>query len=373
MFKQFNKMFRPKGRVKVTAHFVPVFIGIVFAVAAVGAQLVPLTQKELESSKAPVSKIKLSNSSKKIHSSSATNKSQPNESAPAVIAPTAAPVTAPAVPKTVVSAVRHTAATTPATPKVEPVVIPSPSSRVSGLTPTNPTPITAPVSTSPTTTSTPAPATPTTTSYTSTNWSGYLATANAYTSVSGSWLATSPTGNGTSTSADSTWIGIGGVTSEDLIQVGTQNTVSPSGRVISGAFYEMLPASSTAIPTLTVTPGDSMSATLTETSSGHWLISIADNTNEETFSDNVIYASTNSSAEWIEEDPSTSGNRQFPFDNFLSAQFTNAFTTSSGTNSNLNTAEAQPITMDNRSGEAVATPSVIDNVGDDFTIAQNTP
>src|ERR1041385_7576167 len=47
------------------------------------------------------------------------------------------------------------------------------------------------------------------------NWAGYVASGGTYTGVSGSWVVPSvsdPTGE----SADATWVGIGGVGSDDL-------------------------------------------------------------------------------------------------------------------------------------------------------------
>jgi hypothetical protein len=246
------------------------------------------------------------------------------------------------------------------TPKPEPVVTPSPSSNVSGLTPTTPV---APPSSSQ------APSSQTTTGYTSTNWSGYLAATGSFIGISGSWAATLATGNGSTTSADSTWIGIGGVTTNDLIQVGTQNIISAGGQVSTEAFYELLPNVSQAVPGVTVSPGDTMTASITEVSSGQWTIIITDTTDGESDTLNVAYASSLSSAEWIEEDPSFSFRRQIPFDNFHSASFTNASTTTTGGTFNLATSTAQPVTMVNNSGQTIAVPSAIGSDGASFTVS----
>jgi hypothetical protein len=247
------------------------------------------------------------------------------------------------------------------TPKSEPAVTPSPSSSVSGLTPTTPAP-------SPT--GSQAPSSQTTTGYTSTNWSGYLATAGSFIGVSASWTATNATGNGSTTSADSTWIGIGGVTSSDLIQVGTQNIVTANGQVSTSAFYELLPSVSQPVPGVTVLPGDSMTASLSEVSSGQWVISITDKTDGQSYTTTVSYSSSLSSAEWIEEDPSYSFRRQIPFDNFHEASFTGGSTTlSSGSTLNIATSTAQPVTMDNSIGQTVAVPSTIGGDGASFTVS----
>jgi hypothetical protein len=247
------------------------------------------------------------------------------------------------------------------TPKPEPVATPSPHSNVSGLTPTTPVP--APASSQ-------TPSSQTTTGYTSTNWSGYLAATGSFIGVSGSWTATSPTGNGSSTSADSTWIGIGGVTTGDLIQVGTQNIVAANGQVSTSAFYEMLPDVSRPVPGVTVSPNDSMSASVTEISTGQWAISITDITDGESNTITVSYASWLSSAEWIEEDPSYSFRLQIPFDNFHGASFTSGLVTlSGGTSVNIAASTAQPVTMVDGSGQNIAVPSAIGSDGASFTVS----
>jgi hypothetical protein len=245
--------------------------------------------------------------------------------------------------------------------KPQPVVVPSPQSNVSGLTPTTPS----------SNNSSPPSSPPTTTSYTSTNWSGYMANNGTFSRISASWTATTVTGNGSTTSADATWIGIGGVSTGDLIQVGTDNIVSASGQVSSGAFYELLPNSSLSVPGVNVTAGDSMSASLVQVSSGEWTVSITDNTNNESYTTTVAYASSLSSAEWIEEDPSYSANRQIPFDNFGTASFSAGATTENGTNVTIAGGLAQPITMVNRSDQAIATPSALGGDGASFSVTQS--
>jgi hypothetical protein len=210
---------------------------------------------------------------------------------------------------------------------------------------------------------------PATGGYTSTNWSGYVATSGGYTSVSGSWRVPAATGNGISTTADGTWIGIGGVFSNDLIQTGTGNTIDANGQVSTYAFYELLPDVALEIPSLSVSAGDSMSANITETSSGVWQITITDNTRGQTFSTSVNYVSSHSSAEWIEEDPSYASGAQVPFDNFGSAAFTASSATASGTSATIAGNNGRPITMLS-SGQPVAVPSILTGSGTGFTVTR---
>lgn len=261
-------------------------------------------------------------------------------------------------------------ASIPQSTKREPVVTPSPSSSVSSLAPVPPPTTTgsSPASGSSTTT---APASPaTTTGYTSSNWSGYMATTGHFTAITGSWTVpsnvTGPTGE---TSIDSAWIGIGGVSSGDLIQVGTEDTVSASGHVSSSAFYEMLPSSSVTIPTLTVASGDHITASVTETGANEWAVTITDTTSIQTFTLNTAYTSSNSSAEWIEEDPSYSYGRQAPFDYYGSVLFSSGTTTSSDNSVSIANSSAEPVTMLNSSGAPISTPSAL--TGGSFTVTRN--
>ncbi len=266
------------------------------------------------------------------------------------VVPTPAPAPPAPAPAPVVKRVaRPTAAAHPA-----PVVAPAPGSSVDSLTPTTPTGNTS------------GPAT--TTGYTSTNWSGYLMTGQSFTAVSGSWTATTPTGLAGITSADATWIGIGGVSAGDLIQVGTDNIVSASGQVQTTAFYELLPAASQPIDIMTVAPGDAMAATIVQTAPGQWSIAITDTTTGQSFTKAVAYGSSLSSAEWIEEDPSYSHGRQIPFDVFGLAAFSGAHATGNGSDLNLSGGNAQPITMVNRSGQIIAAPTALGSGATSFQV-----
>src|SRR5688500_11049684 len=113
----------------------------------------------------------------------------------------------------------------------------------------------APAQTQPdTTTTTPARITDT-----SSNWSGYVANGGTYTSVTGTWVV--PQVSPTTTGADATWVGIGGVTGTDLIQAGTQATVTGDGSVTYSAWTEILPDYSRTAP-LQVTSGDTVTVTI---------------------------------------------------------------------------------------------------------------
>jgi hypothetical protein len=297
--------------------------------------------------------------------------SYPHESAVTLAAPepsqtplkTPAPTPVPTPPSTQKQPAHRVASAKPA-----PAVRPAPGSDVSHLVPVLQS---SPV---PTATPTPAPgrgsgAAPATYAYTSTNWSGYLASGGNYTSVTGAWAVPRVSGNGASTSADATWIGIGGVTSDDLIQVGTTDIVSARGQVSSTAFYELLPAAETPVPGMTIGSGDSMSANIHQLSSTKWQISIDDLTRGENFSITVTYTSSLSTAEWIQEDPSYASGGLVPFDDFGLINFSGASAIENGAPQTLATAGAQAIIMVNSHGSPVATPSAIGPDGKSFSVS----
>src|SRR6266508_1642558 len=220
---------------------------------------------------------------------------------------------------------------------------------------------TAPAQTQPDTTTT----TPARISDTSSNWSGYVANGGTYTSVTGTWIV--PQVGATTTGADATWVGIGGVSGTDLIQAGTQATVS-GGSVSYEAWIEMLPESSRTI-SLDVAAGDSVTVSITEQSSGLWLIAMTNNTTHSSYQRTVSYASSRSSAEWIQEAPS-SGRGIIPLDDFGSVRFTDGSAVRDGKTLGLSALGATPVAMINRSGQAIAQPSTLGADGSSFAVTR---
>jgi hypothetical protein len=195
------------------------------------------------------------------------------------------------------------------------------------------------------------------------NWSGYAAQNGPYTQVSGTWKVPSITGSDPS-SADAAWVGIGGVSSNDLIQSGTQDTLDADGQVTTSAFYELLPDDPVTIPTVTPRPGDTVTVSISQQQPNQWRIAFADTTTGQTFSTTVSYSSSLSSAEWIEEAPSD-GYGTVPLANFGSVSFTRA-STNQGT---LAQSGAQPVAMADDQGQTLATPSALGSDGASFTVS----
>lgn len=203
------------------------------------------------------------------------------------------------------------------------------------------------------------------------NWAGYLATGGSYTAVSGSWAV--PSFTGSTGNVDATWIGIGGSSNnqQDLIQMGTENQVLANGRKVSLLFYEALPQEAQIVSSVAVNAGDTVSASIVESSVNLWTLTFVDQTNGSHFSTNVTYQSQNNSAEWIEEDPLDANSRSLiPITCFGAVQFSGASATRNGTAQTLSGLGAAPIEMTDTSYHSVlAIPSVISG-GSSFRVRQ---
>jgi len=78
-----------------------------------------------------------------------------------------------------------------------------------------------------------------------------------------------------------------------------------NGQANYTAWYELLPSSSVILANLTISPEDTMVASiaLSTTKAHQFNIQISDITKRQEFSTNIVYASTCSSVEWIVERP----------------------------------------------------------------------
>jgi Peptidase A4 family len=138
----------------------------------------------------------------------------------------------------------------------------------------------------------------------SSNWSGYART-GAYTAVTAAWVVPSVASSRKPTYS-SQWVGIDGFNNSSLIQTGTEADFY-NGSAHYAAWWEILPAAETVIPSITVHPGDHMSASIANVSGTNWTITITDTTTGAASTTAHTYSGPGTSAEWIEEAPSVGG------------------------------------------------------------------
>lgn len=200
---------------------------------------------------------------------------------------------------------------------------------------------------------------------TSSNWAGYVATGGTFTAVSGSWTVPDP--SRTTPGVEATWVGIGGVTGRDLIQAGTQTIVSGTTTHYQ-AWIETLPQSSQVVP-LTVVPGDHVTVSLTSERGGTWRISLRNDTSRREYTTTVSYASSFSSAEWIEEVPS-GGRQLLPLSDFGTVTFTDAAAVKDGRTVTTADAGGQAVTMINVLRQPLAQPSALGGDGASFSVTR---
>jgi len=151
------------------------------------------------------------------------------------------------------------------------------------------------------------------------NWAGYAVTpGSGITAVTGTF--TVPSVSVLPPGFSASWAGIGGYTTSDLIQAGVSENSSIGGELLGGqynAWYEILPASETPISgctgdsSCTVSAGDKVSVDISNSGGDNWNISLTD-AGKWSWSTSVTYASSESSAEWIQEAPSLEGVQTIP-------------------------------------------------------------
>ena len=169
----------------------------------------------------------------------------------------------------------------------------------------------------------------------STNWAGYAIhrAGLSFRQVSATWTEPAATCVPGQPSYSAVWVGLGGyqASSDSLEQTGTEIDCNSAGKVVSSAWFELVPAPSKTV-SLPVDPGDVMHATVTVT--GHKVvIELQNATRHRTFRRTMYDTSVDvSSAEWIVEAPSECVSQfacqALPLANFGSVPFASATATS---------------------------------------------
>jgi hypothetical protein len=195
----------------------------------------------------------------------------------------------------------------------------------------------------------------------SSNWSGYAKT-GTYARVTAAWVVPSVASSRKATYS-SQWVGIDGFNNSSLIQTGTEADFY-SGSAHYAAWWEILPAAETVIPSITVHPGDHMSASITKGSGSSWTITITNTSTSATFSTVRTYAGPGTSAEWIEEAPSVGG-RIAPLAHYSSPDTFDPGT-ANGANPGLTAADGGVMIQKH---QQVSTPSLPDGDTDGFNMS----
>jgi hypothetical protein len=195
---------------------------------------------------------------------------------------------------------------------------------------------------------------------TSDNWSGYAATGGTYTSVSSSWVQPAVTCSGEDTYS-SFWVGIDGDGTSSVEQTGTEADCS-GGSPQYSAWYEMYPAYPVTYND-NVSPGDSMSASVTTDGQGNFTLTLTDNTAGWTeTTDQSSSTAQDGSAEVIAEAPYSNG--VLPLSDFGTVDFSNSTVNGSA----LGNSSPDSIDLVSDGGVTEATTSGLDGSGEDFSV-----
>jgi autotransporter-associated beta strand protein len=214
------------------------------------------------------------------------------------------------------------------------------------------------------------------TTYYSSNWAGYAdlaSTGQTFSSVVGQWVVptiTPPSGGTYSSSSypyTATWVGLDGFSSSTVEQTGTaayftNNTVSYY------AWYELYPKNLTPV-SLTIEPGNLMSASVTYAATNKYTLTIEDVTTGKSFSTTQTSSGdARSSAEWIAEAPTSSLSGVLPLANFGSVTFTAASSTLNGDTGSISAFTNDAIDLEASTGHYSATTSYLNSSGNSFTV-----
>lgn len=205
------------------------------------------------------------------------------------------------------------------------------------------------------------------------NWAGYVATpqtsAKAFTSVHGSW--TVPTLETTSNQGVAAqWVGLGGVNSDDLLQVGTIEQVE-DGQVVNTVFWEKLPSAAKTV--MTVEAGSTIDASVKQASGTTWDVVVTVTSPDGQTQTKTIPVTLNASyekgigtsAEWISEDPSTTNGELYPLANAGTVAFSEA--TVDGGAINAETNDVVPMAVVTQQGQVLISPSQLGSDGESFS------
>jgi hypothetical protein len=216
-------------------------------------------------------------------------------------------------------------------------------------------------------------ASPTSRQMSSSNWSGYSVVSNLndpqprFTRVNASWtIPTVKVSVDNSFSAE--WIGLGGQFEQTLIQTGIeQNSIGE--QTTYRAWYELVPGTIVNINSLSISPGDRITASISlgDPDTNTWSIKIHDDTNGQFFSKNLIYSASALSAEWIVERP-TVASRSETLADFGQVTFIDCGATLKGRDGTISSFASNRITMYDSQNRQLVDVSDLTQDGSSFTV-----
>lgn len=216
---------------------------------------------------------------------------------------------------------------------------------------------------------------------TSSNWSGYVASASSaiFTCVEATWVQPSIKCTTTATRAVVYWVGLGGVNQKGLVQVGT-DTSCIHGVAVARAWHESLPAERYMVSfVLEIRPGDRIHAQVRRVDASHYRLAVENLTSGGW----LAASSTNTtlkrtSAEWIVEAPTIgcpSACKVAPMPNFGTFQFADVWATASGLRVPLDASGFSHVrtAMDSRTGRVRSAVSSTRSDGHGFAVRWRAP
>jgi hypothetical protein len=179
----------------------------------------------------------------------------------------------------------------------------------------------------------------------SSNWSGYTVLGSSFEWVLGSWIV--PKAACTGIAGDhfaAFWVGLDGYKSSTVEQIGTL-TDCAGKKPAYYAWYEFYPQGMVPIASLTVEPGDHISAWVVYHGKEEFVVTIKDNTTGKSFTTSAtVPGAIRASAEWVAEAPCcTSTGGVQPMTDFGKVDFGQGSTGIDRTNYAMDTSTDAPI------------------------------
>lgn len=197
------------------------------------------------------------------------------------------------------------------------------------------------------------------------NWAGYDVTGD-HTSVAATWVQPAVQPGDADLQAASFWVGLDGDGSATDEQIGTAVT-SHDGRATCYAWYEMYPQPEVRVSSVTVTSGDTLTASVATDGRGWYTLTLTDETSGASFATTQAGpAATPSSAEVVAEAPTDASlGRLIPLAHFGAVAFSGCAVDGRP----LGATPHRRVTMVTPDGAAVAGASQLSSDGGAFTVS----